>query len=42
MDAEGDMISISSQDDLDEGIECMQDSQSALKLVLEEDIEKAR
>jgi hypothetical protein len=42
MDGEGDMISISSQDDLEEAIECMEESQPCLKLVLEEDIEKAR
>ena len=41
VDSEGDMISITSQDDLDEALECMQSTQ-ALKLILEESIEAAR
>ena len=41
MDSEGDMISVSTQDDFEEALECME-GEGALKLVVEETIEKAR
>jgi hypothetical protein len=41
MDSENDMISITSQDDFDEAMDCMQDS-NMLKLMIEVTIEAAR
>src|SRR3569833_2747102 len=41
LDSDGDIISISSQDDFEEALECMQDA-NALKLVIDMAIESAR